>query len=327
MTPPTRSGILSAMEEQQQPPPFSQPEWQPIRPDLAAEGEPLPLSRRQFRSWSLVLEARGFLFQAEPCGPGWLLWVPDESFARARAELRLYEQENHNWPPPLPPLPPPSDHLLGSLLTLLAVGVFFDLTLQPIRLAGHQPVDWVGLGNAHAGKILAGEWWRLVTSLTLHSGWLHLLGNLLIGSVFIIRLCRDLGAGLGWSLLLAAGALGNLVNALLQDPAHRAVGASTAIFGAVGLLAAISLVRYRHHLRRRWPLPIAAALGLLALLGSSGENTDLGAHLFGFACGFGLGLGAEFAIDRLGRPGPNLNRLLCLSSAVLVLLAWWNALT
>ena len=87
---------------------------------------------------------------------------------------------------------------------------------------------------------------RLVTALTLHADWQHLLGNLLIGGIFISRLCRDLRSGPAWLLLLASGALGNLANAWLQNPAHRAVGASTAIFGAVGMLATISMVRSRH---------------------------------------------------------------------------------
>jgi rhomboid protease GluP len=36
--------------------------------------------------------------------------------------------------------------------------------------------------------------------------------------------------------------------------------------------------------------PIVAGLGLLAFTGTAGENTDLGAHLFGFVAGFGGGL-------------------------------------
>ena len=59
----------------------------------------------------------------------------------------------------------------------------------------------------------------------------------------IVSLCRELGSGLAWSLLLGSGVLGNLANACLQLPDHRSVGASTVVFGAVGILAALNLLR------------------------------------------------------------------------------------
>ena len=111
----------------------------------------------------------------------------------------------------------------------------------------------------------------------------------------------------------------------MQSPGHRSVGASTAVFGAVGILAALSLVRHRHYLQRRWLLPVAAALALLALLGTEGKNTDLGAHLFGFVSGIVLGLVAEHQVGKHGRPGMVLNALLSLSCIIVVVLAWWVA--
>jgi membrane associated rhomboid family serine protease len=281
---------------------------------------------RRLHRWSLVLEARGYDSRAERRGFGWQLLVPVDRFEAAREELRRFEAENRNWPPPLPPPPLRADNRLAAISVLLLLATFHNLTLLDLDLLGHRPVDWIALGNAHAERILAGQWWRPVTALTLHSGWLHLLGNLTLGGIFVVRLCRDLGSGLAWSLLLASGSLGNLANAWLQQPFHRAVGASTAVFGAVGLLAALSLMHYRQRLQRRWPLPVAAALGLLALLGSEGERTDLGAHLFGFAFGILLGLATGYGLRRLGRPGRGLNALLAGLSAAAVLGAWWAAL-
>jgi hypothetical protein len=88
------------------------------------------------------------------------------------------------------------------------------------------------------------------------------------------------------------------------------------------------MVRYRHNLRprRRWTLPIAAALGLLAMLGAGGENTDLGAHLFGFLFGLPFGFGAELMVENYGRPGTRLNALMVLSAIGIVTIAWWFAL-
>ena len=284
------------------------------------------LSGRRLRSWVLVLEARGFLFRTQQQRFGWQLLVPAERFTAACEELRRFEAENRNWPPPLPPASPLADNRLATISVLLLLATFHNLTRLDISLPGHHPVDWLTLGNAHAERILAGQWWRTVTALTLHSGWLHLLGNLTLGGIFIVRLCRDLGAGLAWSLMLAGGMLGNLANACLQQPDHRAVGASTAVFAAVGLLATLNLVTYRRQLHRRWPLPVAAALGLLALLGSEGERTDLGAHLFGFLFGILLGLIAGVLLRKFGRPGQGINFLLALASIILVLGAWWAAL-
>lgn len=302
------------------------PDWLILTPDLNPAGPLRPLHKKQLRRWELVLQARSVPYRTEPFERGRLLLVPAGEYSRAREELRLFEEENHNWPPPLPAASPEQDNTLATLCVLVALASFHNLTLLPLDIAGHFPVDWSALGNAHSGRILQGEWWRLLTALTLHADWLHLFGNLVIGGLFVGRLCRDLGAGLGWSLVLASGALGNLVNAFFQHPDHRAVGASTAVFGAVGLLAAIGMLRYRQQLRKRWPIPVAAALGLLAMLGSGGENTDIGAHLFGFACGIGLGLAAEYLLGRLGRPAAWLNRLLAASSLALVLLAWGLAL-
>ena len=77
---------------------------------------------------------------------------------------------------------------------------------------------------------------------------------------------------------------------------------------------------------RRWPLPVAAALSLLALLGSEGKQTDLGAHLFGFLFGFGLGLPAEYLVGQFGRPRRVVNALFALLSASIMLAAWLSAL-
>jgi membrane associated rhomboid family serine protease len=302
--------------------------WLPLPARLDDPAGPTTLTRRQVRSWGLVMEARRLDCRAQRRGFGWELLVPADSFERAISELISYETENHGWPPPPPQPTPLIENRVATLWVLIGIALFYNLTLHNINLFDHHPVDWTVLGNAHAGKILKGEWWRAVTALTLHADWQHLLGNLLIGGAFIALLCRDLGSGLGWSLLLASGVLGNLFNAWVQSPGHRAVGASTAVFGTVGLLATISMVRYRHNLRprKRWPLPVAAALGLLAMLGAGGENTDLGAHLFGFLFGLGLGFSAELAIEKFGRPSRATGILLALLTAGLVIGAWWLAL-
>ena len=300
--------------------------WLVIPADLNAGDFSALLTDHKADLWALVLASRNVPCRAEFCGTGWHLLVPAGKYHVACEELRLFEEENRDWPPSAPPAHPLAENTLATLSVLLLLATFHNLTQLDLSLFGYHHLDWVDLGNADSAGIMAGQWWRTVTALTLHSDWLHLLGNLAIGGIFIVCLCRDLGSGLAWTLLLWSGILGNLANAYLQPPYHHSIGSSTIVFGAVGILAAISLVRYRRQLRRRWPLPFAAALALLALLGTEGRHTDLGAHLFGFIFGLILGLATEFLLGKFGRPGKVLNALLALTGIVVVVLAWWAAL-
>jgi rhomboid protease GluP len=300
--------------------------WARIPVRLVDPVESQHLTRKRAQLWSLVLESRYIESLIEPGLRGWHLLVPKEQLENALAELQRYTRENRNWPPLLPPVRPMVENTLPTLSVLLLLATFHNLTGLDLDVLGRPSVDWVEIGSAQAGRIVDGEWWRLVTALTLHADWLHLISNLAIGGLFVVYLCRDLGSGLAWSLLLTCGALGNYANAYLQLRSHNSVGASTAVFAAVGLLGAISMMRYRHHLRRRWPLPVAAALALLVLLGTEGKQTDLGAHLFGFLFGALLGLVTEWLVGRFGRPGRLINAMLALCSATLVLGAWYWAL-
>lgn len=300
---------------------LEQPAWRPVLPENGTA-----LSKHRAQLWALVLDSRSIPCCIDADGPNWLLLVPEHHLESARNELRIYEEKNHNWPPSLPPARMLVENTLPTVSILILLATFHNLTLLGLSMPGRGIIDLNEIGAAHAADILNGQWWRLVTALTLHADLTHLLSNLTIGGVFIILLCRELGSGLAWSLLLASGILGNLLNAWIQAPAHRSVGASTAVFGAVGLLAAISMVRHRHHLQHRWYVPVAAGLALLAILGTEGKQTDLGAHLFGFGSGLLLGLMTEYLLGKFGRPGRLLNSLLALAGGAVVAAAWWAAL-
>ncbi len=296
--------------------------WHPV----SLSNGSVVLTRQQAHSWALVLDSRAIPCSIESDGTAWRLLVPEYHLESARRELRLYEEANRNWPPPAPTARRLVENTLPTVSILILLATFHNLTLIGLSLPGHGILDLQELGTAHASSIRAGQWWQCVTALTLHAGPVHLISNLAIGGTFILLLCRDLGSGLAWSLLLASGTIGNAINAWVQSPDHRSVGASTAVFGAVGILAAISIVRDRQHMRRRWFIPVAAGLALLAILGTEGENTDLGAHLFGFFTGIFLGVEVEFLVGKYGRPGTILNLLLAAFSGITVVAAWWAAL-
>jgi len=161
-------------------------------------------------------------------------------------------------------------------------------------------VDWLAVGRMDADRMLAGEWWRTVTALTLHVDTAHLLANAGFGALFCYFLGRYLGGGVGWIAIVLAGTLGNALNGWLEAPGHLSIGASTAVFGALGLLTAYTWRRGfpRGTSFRARVAPVVAGIALLAYTGTGGPNTDIGAHLTGFAMGFAIG----FAVARAPLP-------------------------
>ena len=116
---------------------------------------------------------------------------------------------------------------------------------------------------------------------------------LLLGALFLSGVFRSFGAGVGVALALAAGGLGNGANALLRAAAHSTIGASTAVFGALGVVVGERMVRRRRSAAGQgaW-IPLGAGLALLAMLGTEGERVDVWAHALGLLAGVGLGAAA-----------------------------------
>ena len=127
-----------------------------------------------------------------------------------------------------------------------------------------------------------------------------LISILVAAAVFFGMVSSLLGLGIGSVLILAAGAGGNLANAFLQGSPHVSIGASTAVFGAVGLIGGLSMAKRRRSAsgRRRAWLPIAAALALLGMLGTGGARVDVWAHLCGLLVGAILGIAAAYITPR-----------------------------
>lgn len=249
--------------------------------------------------WALVLVAQGLSPSIWPTDEGFVLGVPSEEVEQAIGALYAYESEN-------PAEPQEGEEVAGSAHLYAALGVSVALVVFFFITGARNPtVRWFERGSADAERILLGELWRTVTSLTLHADLGHVMANAIAGAIFLSAVCRVLGPGLGCTLVLLAGAGGNFANALLHGSLHVSVGASTSVFGAVGLLGGLGVAQRRRRGargRRAW-MPIAAGFALLAMLGM-GERVDLSAHLFGFLVGGILGILAALVVPR--PPGPHL---------------------
>jgi lysophospholipid acyltransferase (LPLAT)-like uncharacterized protein/membrane associated rhomboid family serine protease len=288
--------------------------------DASDEEIPLRSAERRERAdeWALVLAAEGLHPRVSRAAEGHLLSVPGPEAERAARALAAWERENPAAPRPPPPAAPaggPSSWRVAIVVSTALVG-FFRLT-GPSR----EHSSWFQIGASDADRVLSGELWRVVTALTLHADLAHVLSNALAGAFFLTLLGRSVGPGLALALSVTAGATGNLANMLLHGGDHATVGASTALFGSLGVLAGLGVGDFRRRgapTRRVW-LPIGAGLALVAMLGTS-ERADIWAHVLGLLCGALLGV--LVGRERPWRPGPWGQWALGLATLALVLGSW-----
>jgi len=270
--------------------------------------------RRAVEEWALVLAAAGIAHRVARGAGRWRLLVAASDADRSIAALDAYDAERRNAPAGEEP-PEYGPTYVGFLVAVLLVA-FYGVT-GPADPGG----AWARAGSASAELIVHGQAWRAVTALTLHAHPAHLLGNAVACAVFVTAVGRALGPGVGCWLVLAAGAGGNVLNAFLHGAHHSAVGASTAVFGAIGVLGGLQFGRKRRR-RGAW-LPVAGSLALLAMLGSDRE-ADIVAHLFGLLVGGVLGVAAALLVAR--PPGRAAQWVLAFGALAAVAGSWLVAL-
>jgi len=244
--------------------------------------------------WSLVLWAMGIPHDLRLSDFRWELCVSREHLDQAHRHIALYERENSPTPQEQRSVSSQAGSAESVFWVLLALALWHAVAQQQVQALGLDGLGWVEMGRVDGRAMLVqNQWWRALTALTLHSGPEHLLSNLVFGGLFMHLVCRELGGGVAWLLTVAGAGMANGINVLVQGPEHLALGASTAVFAALGLLSGLPPAR-----DMKWPAvlaPLGAGMALLAWLGSGGERTDVGAHVFGFGVGLVISLGLRKA--------------------------------
>jgi membrane associated rhomboid family serine protease len=230
-----------------------------------------------------------------------LLAVDQADAAAAIAHLDSYATELRTaaLSPVADSRPPWQPYPHAWVGVLVYVFVLVGIALAVAQGTWH--VDDFARGELNAALVQGGQWWRAWTALTLHRDIAHLVANLGGGAWFGYLAARQLGAGSAWALIVTGAAAANLVDAGFGPASYLSVGASTAVFAALGLMAAHSW-RTRLHLSQRLAVrwaPLVAGVVLLGWFGTAGEGTDVVAHALGFA--MGCLLGALAALPGIGQ--------------------------
>jgi len=251
------------------------------------------------------------------------VYVAPHLLEKAHYEIAAFTSENRNWPPENQ-----VDESFAPAFRAMSVMVVVFL-VYTYSLTGEWKQDsfWFSKGAGNSDLILNNfELYRLVTPLTLHADIVHLMSNCFLGGFLLHFLLHLTGNGIGLSAMLITATIANFINVLVHGPGHIFVGFSTAVFGVIGMLCTINFVTKTSRPIFHVFMPVMAGLALLAILGSSGERTDLGAHLFGLLCGLLTGNLVRLPHYNVMRNSIFLQTLLGALSFAFVFSAWYFAL-
>ena len=179
------------------------------------------------------------------------------------------------------------------LLTILCFLVYVVMVLRgvnPILPTTNQLLGWGA--NSGLRVILRHEYWRLLASVFIHGGLIHLAINMWC-LYSIGPLVERLFGNVSFALLYLASGIGGAIASMTSRPDRPSVGASGAIFGMFGALLAF-LIIHRRSVPGSVLKPLrSSAVGFVVfntLFAAVAPMIDQAAHMGGLATGFIAGL-------------------------------------
>jgi rhomboid protease GluP len=183
--------------------------------------------------------------------------------------------------------------VVTPLIVLACAAYFAAMIAAGVPILWPSATELVHWGaNDGTRLILRHEYWRLIASVFVHGGIVHLVVNM--WSLLVIGpLVERIYGQLAFAVLYLAAGIGGAIASAAVPPMRVSVGASGAICGALGGLLAFLVVH-----RRVIPPTVLLQLTknvlgvvlFMVILGAVVTNIDQAAHLGGLATGFACGL-------------------------------------
>lgn len=184
-----------------------------------------------------------------------------------------------------------SDLYLISLLAGINIAVFLFEIASPIRHSGVERLSLPLIYGAKINKlILLGEWWRLLTPMFLHSGFLHVALGCWVLLTFGPRVCRGYGPFTFFLIYILGGICGNLTS-FIHTPELTVCGTGP-VFAIIGAWLVYQMQNKEATDKDSsesmfWKAVIATALSfVLSCFGRIDDWTHLGAVISGIIFGY-----------------------------------------
>lgn len=232
---------------------------------------------------------------------------------------------------PLTPEPPRPLSVRRSGVTLALVAVNVAAFAWLVAPASVDEGDLVRAGALFRPAVLAGEWWRALTAMFLHAGWLH-LGLNMYGLFLLGRFAEGVLGKARYLVVYVASGLCGAAASTAVGAGALSVGASGAIMGLCGGLI-VTLVLRRGAWPEAWRRTLLVNLTFLGALqifiGFQVPMIDNATHVGGMVGGAGTTLlmapGGLLASSPSGRLFARISAALC--AAVILAAAAFAALS
>ena len=184
---------------------------------------------------------------------------------------------------------PKDNHFATSLIINLNILVFLAMLfsgIHPFYPSGYELLEW---GANRRFETTNGEWWRLFTSIFVHSGITHLIVNISGLVIAAVLIEPKLGRTNYFILYLLSGVFGSLTSTYWYANTIS-VGASGAIFGLFGAILSLALTNSFHPIEKKGILILIGTYTGIALLCGLMGSIDNAAHIGGFISGMFISL-------------------------------------
>lgn len=169
---------------------------------------------------------------------------------------------------------------LTYLFILINIFVFMLLELN----GGSTNIDTlIQYGAKYNYAILEGEWWRIISSMFLHIGIIHLMLNMVALYYLGITVERTFGSIRFFIIYFISGIGGGLASFAFNE--HVAAGASGALFGLFGALLFFTII-YKQLFFQTMGKNLILILIINITFGIVVPQIDMGAHIGGLVIGF-----------------------------------------
>lgn len=184
-----------------------------------------------------------------------------------------------------------------AYVTYLLINLNFIYFLIEMASGGSENLETLySLGALVPEEVFLGEWWRLLSANFLHFGWLHFSTNML-GLYFLGRFVELSLGSLRYTIAYLFSGIGamfafSLLSIQLGETEQLLVGASAAIMGLIGVMAAMFWQDWRKEnspLAARRLRLLVSIIGLQFIFDFINPQISFLSHVLGLIVGFILG--------------------------------------